>query len=505
MFNVSRYLYEFENFKLDVENPGLWCEGQLVSIPPKVLETLILLVERNGEIVLREELLEKVWKETFVEEGNINYTISLLRKILGEKDLIQTVPKKGYRFIGKIEKVLNADKQESSEQSPISDITSPNFVQLTPSKTRKTFRWAAILTVLTVILGFAVVAFRSKNEVIAKPSGEQISSNSRPETVEALQFYTRGKMILDDRDAEKRGERAIEEFQKAVTLDPTLAVAHSGLAEGLVSLAVAANGAKAKDFYSKAKIAVNRAIVLDENLAEAYTTRGLIRRNCDWDFKGADKDYRRATELKPNFALARVLYAHLLSPLGRQDEAIAEINKAYLIDPISEVVLASQFAVLEARGEYSLAISKAEEFLQINPDNSFANRALGTFLFHTGEYQRVIEIGEKIISKTPNRKPFVWLSLLSASYLKLNQLEKSQELLKELETEAENNSKARHSLAMNYAESNQIEKAIEALQKGFDDHEERMIWIKIEPRFSNLRSNKDFQTIVEKMNLNLTE
>jgi DNA-binding winged helix-turn-helix (wHTH) protein/Flp pilus assembly protein TadD len=504
MFNHSKHLYEFGNFKLDVENPGLWSEGQLVSIPPKVLETLILLVERNGEIVLREELLETVWKETFVEEGNINYTISQLRKIIGEKDLIQTVPKKGYRFLGKIERVVNAERNELPEQDAILKLSSSNFPQLPSLQTPKRGRWLASLIILSVILGITAVAIRSKNDGIVTSTVDQKSNESRPETVEALQFYTRGKMILDDRDGEKRGERAIEEFQKAVTLDPTLAVAHAGLAEGLVSLAVASSGAKANDFYAKSKIAVNRAIALDENLAEAYTTRGLIRRNSDWDFKGAEEDYLRATELKPNYALAHTRYAHLLSPLGRQDEAIAEINKAYLLDPLSEAVLISQFAVLEARGEYDLAISRAEEFLTVNPQNPPAQRGLGIFLYHTGEYQKVIEIGEKIVNKTPDRKPFAWLSLLAASYQKSGQPDKAGELLAELETQAENNSKARYALAMNYAENNQIEKAIEALQKCFNDHEEKMVWLKVEPRFSNLRSNKDFQAIVEKMNFKTT-
>ncbi len=497
MFNSPRHLYEFENFKLDAENPSLWCEGQLVSIPPKVLETLILLVERNGEIVSRDELLEKVWKETFVEEGNINYTISQLRKILGEKNLIQTVPKHGYRFLGTI-KIISTNSNPKKDESSISVETETS--QPIANKPPNKFRWAILVAFLLGILFVTIFAFRSNKQEI-KSANEQTSGETRPETVEALHIYQRGKMILEDRDTEKKGERAVEEFQRAITLDPTLAIAYSGLAEGLVSLAVAANGTKSDDFYAKAKTAVNKAIILDENLAEAYSTRGLIKRNFDWDWKAAEADFIRATELKPNYAIAHIHYAHLLSVLGRQDEALAEINKAYLLDPLSEIVLASQFAVLEARGEYNEGIKKAEEFLSVNPDNTFGKRGLGTFLYHKGEYTKVIEIGETILGKATKRKPFAWLSLVAASYQKTNQPDKADALLKELETLSETDSKPLYSLAMNYAESNRIDDAIAALEKCFQAHEERMIWLNIEPRFANLRTDARFQGLLQKMKL----
>ncbi len=498
MFNDSRHLYEFENFRLDAENSSLWCEGELVSIPPKVLETLILLVERNGEIVSRDELLEKVWKETFVEEGNINYTISQLRKILGEKNLIQTVPKHGYRFLGKIG-IVSTNLNPKNTEIPISVKT--ETYQLNLNKPKSKFRWAILAAFLLGILFVTIFAFRSNKQEI-KSATEQTSGETRPATVEALHIYQRGKMILEDRDTEKKGERAVEEFQRAITLDPTLAIAYSGLAEGLVSLAVAANGKQSDDFYAKAKMAVNKAIVLDENLAEAFATRGLIKRNFDWDWKGAEADFIRATELKPNYALAHIHYAHLLSVLGRQDESLAEINKAYLLDPLSEIVLASQFAVLEARGEYDEGIKKAEQFLSVNPDNTFVKRGLGTFLYHKGEYARVIEIGEKVLEKATRRKPFAWLSLVAASYQKMNQLDKADALLKELELQSESDSKPLYSLAMNYAEANRIDDAIAALEKCFQVREERMIWLNIEPRLVNLRTDGRLMALVQKMKLN---
>ncbi len=108
--------YAFDEFVLDTEAPTLWREGKTVSIFPKALEILVLLVRKHGEIVSRDELLETVWRDTFVEESNITYTISLLRKALGERAkgrLIQTLPKRGYRFTADVRPVAGPDPLRS--------------------------------------------------------------------------------------------------------------------------------------------------------------------------------------------------------------------------------------------------------------------------------------------------------------------------------------------------------------------------------------------------------
>jgi len=97
--------YQFGDFRLDSEPPSLWRNESLVPLPPKALEMLLLLVRRRDIIVSREELLDTVSRDTFVEEGNINYTVSLLRKVLDKDDkgrFIQTVPKRGYRFVADV-------------------------------------------------------------------------------------------------------------------------------------------------------------------------------------------------------------------------------------------------------------------------------------------------------------------------------------------------------------------------------------------------------------------
>lgn len=480
MSNKIRSLYEFEGFRLDTENPSLWRGNELVSIPPKALETLILLVRKQGEIVSRNQLLETIWHETFVEESNINYTISLIRKTLGEKDLIQTVPRRGYRFVGEIKDL--SEKQEVSEA-----LTIPSNVS------RKSGPWVLISIFLFSLLFLTSLAFwwRSDEKTLSQQN----------ENAEAMQSYTRGKAILDDRDVQNREEKAIAEFQKAVTIDPASAIAHAGLAEGFSALAVRISGDKGRENYAKAKVAAEKSISLDTNLAEAFEIRGWLKRNADWDFQGAETDLRRAIELKPDFALAHYRLSQTLVSLGKLDEALTEINKAYELNPVSEIISQGRFSIYESRSEHEKALKLAEDFLRENPTNPGAKRAVGTFLYHQNEFDKVIEMGEEVLAKTPERRPFAWLSLLSAAYFQKGNVEKSDEVLKDLIKQSQTETKALYSLAMNYAELNRIDEALSALEKCFAEHEERMVWLKVEPRFANLRKETRFVELARKLKL----
>lgn len=490
---LSNKLYEFEEFRLDAENPSLWRGGELVSISPKALEILILLVEKKGEIVTRENLLETVWKETFVEEGNINYTISLLRKALGDKKFVQTVPRRGYRFVAEVKEVsteIETAQPAISENKDAAQIESKSIVPVQKIKNRRAFLFAAAAAILLLSL----FAFSWKS-----PSESKTKSNLPPKA-DSMQAYKRGMMILNDKDVENRARLAVDELQQAVTLDPTSAIAHAGLAEGLASTAVSMTNEKSAEFYAKAKIAVEKAFLLDENLFEAHLARGWIRRNGDWDWTGAEEDFKRALEINPKSALAHFRYSQLLSNLGRHKEALAEIEKAAAIDPLSEIILSGHYPLLESAGEYDRALKMAQENVQLNSENPFARRALATFQYHTGDYANVIENGDILFQKSGKRN-FAWLSLLAASYLKVGQPEKADEMLRELEAQSRTDKKALYSLAMNYAELGRREEALAALEKCFEMREHRIIWLAVEPRFANLKNEPRFQELLKKMRL----
>jgi TolB-like protein/Flp pilus assembly protein TadD len=331
------------------------------------------------------------------------------------------------------------------------------------------------------------------------PQDAQILSKKSTENVEAFRAYVRGRAILDRRNADSF-EKSSVEFQKAVALDPTFALAYSGLADAFSHRGNTVSWEKASEYYTKSRLYAQKALELDAESAEVYNSLARIKRMHDWDWASAENDFARAIRLNPNFANAHLNYAQMLCFLGRSDEALVEIDRAADINPISPSITVARFAILESRGEYDEALKLAEEFYNFDRENPNAKRALGTFLFHKGEYGRLIETGEQILSKNGEPK-FAWLSLLATAYRRTNQHEKAENALLQLELLSQTDTKALYSLAMNYAEFERDDEAIFALQKCLENREERMVWINVEPRFTNLRADSRFREIVQKMRL----
>lgn len=628
MSDDVKHFYEFGEFRLDAENPSLWRGGKLVPIFPKALDILVLLVRGRGEIITREELLETVWRDTFVEESNITYTVSQLRKALGGNgngNYIQTVPKRGYRFVAEVRTVAD----NGSVMSPTATLPAAIEPEKAPVRwhfisimlvglllaasftlwlgfgdplsrvpaTHRNIRAIAILPLeqlpgserddaLSLALTDSLIArLGSLNRFAVRPlsavrnyegSGQdrikfgemlkvdavlegtlqrsedrlrvnmrlvdvrdgtelwqdsfdasetdffglqdavaiKVSQSLLSELLEtdrlllakrhtdnpdAFQAYIRGRAIFDKKNP-GNAEKAIDEYQKAVALDPTFALAYAGLADALSRQARNLPRERAGEGILKAKAAANKALALDPELAEAYASLGLINRFHEWDWAGAEKNLKRAVELNPNYAYAHLWYAHLLAMVGRTDEALVAATRAIEIDPLTPDVQAGRLAVLEVRGEYAEAAALAREFADFDKQRPLARRGLATFLYHLGDYASVIEICEEDLPKNAGQK-YIWLSLAAAAYRQTGQTAKHDEKLKRLETMSETDTQALYSLAENYAELGRIDEAIAALEKCFETREERMAWIKTEPRFARLRSDPRFQEILRKMNL----
>lgn len=627
MSDKIKQFYEFDGFHLDTETPGLWRDGKLVQIFPKALQILVLLVDKRGEIVSRDELLETVWKDTFVEEANITYTVSLLRKTLDEDDkkhFIQTIPKRGYRFTADVREVVENGTAvvpaETILTKPPKEQIRWHFIGIillgvllltsfavwwnfgdrrglsSVPVTQRHIRTVAILPLKTLTeneqskalsLGLTdslISRLGSLNRFAVRPlssvkgyaetdqdpikfgemlkvdavlegtlqtvenslrvnlrlwdvrDGAQLWQDSfdssdadffnlqdaislkvtqslvfelfekdrelltkrYTDNPEAFRAYIRGRAIMDGKNPDS-AEKAIDEYQKAVALDPAFALAYVGFADAFSRLGFSSSGAQADEFYAKSKAAANKALALDPELAEAYAALAMVERIYDWNWTNAERNFKRAIELNPNYSKAHLWYALLLANLGRGDEALAEIKRASEIDPLSFDVKAGYMPVLEVRGEYTEALALAKETVRFNKANRLGRRALATFSFHLGDYAQVIELSEEELPQKNSQK-FVWLSFLAASYHRTGQAEKSAENLKQLEELSQTDTKALYSLAENYAELGRFDEALEVLEKCFAAREERLMWLKVEPRFANLRSDARFQEILRRMN-----
>ena len=195
----------------------------------------------------------------------------------------------------------------------------------------------------------------------------------------AQQAYLRGRYFWGRRKPDGL-RKAVEYLEEAVRLDPSYALAHAGLADAYVILSGYSLAAQ-HETIPKARRAADRASTLDPTLAEPYATLALIAMNYDWDWAGADRLYRRAIELNPNFATARAWYREYLAFLGRFDEGLTQIQRAHELDPLSLIIATDIGKVLIIARRYDAAVAQLTTVLEMDlhfdPARNWRLSALG--------------------------------------------------------------------------------------------------------------------------------
>ncbi|MCY7348012.1 MAG: tetratricopeptide repeat protein, partial [Pyrinomonadaceae bacterium] len=334
------------------------------------------------------------------------------------------------------------------------------------------------------------------------PQERQLLAKHYTENQEAFQAYLRGRYFFDKRSNEDY-KKAVTEFERAIELDPNYALAYTGLAD-VYAFQSNGNSSNRQEFdtrYEKARAMATKALELDETLAEAHTTLGWIKRIHDWDWEGSEKHFKRALELNPNYVNARQWYALLLSALGRHDEALIEIEKARKLAPLTKIVLSNYAAILINRRDFDEALKMTGELMKIDDDKSNNHRLLTIVYLNMGNDGKVIEIVEKYIAETDNQTVGNYInSNLAVAYHRTGNTAKANEMLKLLEQKAQTDSGTAFRVAMAYSNLGRKDEAFALLRKCFEERDDRMVWLKVEPRFDNLRDDERFKEILRKMN-----
>ena len=340
MTGESSPLFEFGPFQIDTRRRLLSRGGQTVVITPKAFDILSLLVSNHGRIVEKTTILETVWPQTTVEEGNLTVNISMLRRVLGETrkehTYIVTIPGRGYKFV--------ADVQMPAEHAarpvvagadiglPVADVVDAGSPSPWASGTLLRLSNAAsrgrrLLVGSALVLGFALPLLMQA----------QIPSDGRSaENAEARALYLRGRFFLSKRTEEGllKGQRY---FEQAIDRAPGYATAYAGLADTHSMLAyfgVVPTG----QGHAKAKSAALKALSLDPQSPEAHTSLAYIQHRFEWNWSAAERSFQRAISLDPGYPLARHWYASYLNAMGRRDEAITQGRRAELLDPLMPVI-----------------------------------------------------------------------------------------------------------------------------------------------------------------------
>lgn len=453
----------FGNFEADLETGELRREGARIRLQLQPFQVLAALLARPGQLVSRDELRERIWQDgTFVDfERGLNKAVNRLREVLGDSAgaprFIETLPKRGYRFIAPILQraqsiaVLpfqnlsgDADQEHwpdglaselmgrlgslcglrvvsrsstvyfKAHPAPLLEIAKrlnadwivEGSIAVRAGKIRIAVqlvhaRQDGILWATTYQQDLDDV-FRVQSEVARAIALEirarvSLSGARTPQAAgtpksAAFEAYLKGRHFWEKR-TEAGLKTAVRYFKRAVTLEPEYAVAYAGLADsyavqGILGLA------SPRRVFPKAKVEVERALQFDAGLVEAHTTLGHVRMAYDWDWAGAEEAFQRAIQIDPNYAAAHQWYGNLLSIVGRYREAVAELEIARNLDPLSLPVNSLLgFVQMRARN-YERAIEACTNAVELDSGNPFGHWILARVYDACGELSKAAREAE---------------------------------------------------------------------------------------------------------------
>jgi DNA-binding winged helix-turn-helix (wHTH) protein/TolB-like protein/lipopolysaccharide biosynthesis regulator YciM len=650
----SKHVYQFKRFRLDSQERVLFDGNKMVVLAPKLFDTLLALVESGGRILEKDELMKRIWADSFVEENNLNKNISALRKLFGEENFIETIPKRGYRFVAEvkeswenpdslvletststrivIEETDHTDEPEqvfqaitnvtpeiskkeltalktdldtsakrypghlpvtigliallslagyylwptpSASPSPIKSIAVLPFkplvaegrdeslemgtaetlitrlsgikeltvrptsavrkyaaleqdpvaagfeqkvdavldgnIQKTSDRIRVTIRLIRIKDGQTMWAGkfdepladiFALqdsISERVTEAIAVNLSGEEKKRLIRHHTdnSEAYQQYLKGRLFYNQ-FTEESTRKALECYDKALALDPNYALAYAG--KSTLYSSYSGQYLPPLEAMPKAKEAARKALELDEQLAEAHHAMAVIIQWADWDWAGAEKEFKRALELNPNFETARRNYATFLAQQKRFDEAFAEVKEAQKLDPLSLSLTYYLGHLTYLARHYDQAVDHFKAALALNPNYEVARRGLGCALRQKGNYEQAIaELQRSVELNRFDRQ----LSELGHTYAVAGRRDEAMKIVRELETVSKQRYGSPVRIARIYAGLGEKDRVFELLNKGYEDHSDHLLVLGVDPSFDNVRSDPRFTNLLRRIKLEL--
>jgi DNA-binding winged helix-turn-helix (wHTH) protein/TolB-like protein/Tfp pilus assembly protein PilF len=320
------------------------------------------------------------------------------------------------------------------------------------------------------------------------------------EDVDAYEAYLKGRYFLNKQTREDL-EKTIEHFQHAIRLSPDYALAYSGLADVYANRANrAGTSAVREQSYMLAKRAALKAIEIDSDLAEAHASLGFISRSADWDWIESERALKRAIELNPNYPTAHHYYALLLVTLGRMDEGLSEITTAQRLDPLSLLINAdlAEMYIFARRPEQ--AIEVATKSLEM--DRQFLRLQLMLMWAHleAGLLNEAIREGQSI-SETDGRSAMFPMSILGCAFADAGRHSEALQMVEKLIALTDRYSPAFVQAAAVCSRLGEKDRAFELIDKALAIRNDRLLWIKVDPRFDNLRTDQRYETLLRRMNL----
>ena len=477
---------KFGDFRLDVETGELSSKDeQIVKLQQQPTQVLSLLASRPNELVTREEIQKTLWSDdTFVDfEQGVNYCIRQIRTALNDDAktprFVETLPRRGYRFIAKVENLNgNSTFQNTQTESEI-EIKS------------ETFRYIAYATAILLILflGTALVwNFVSTNDSVGL-----ISRNP-----EAQDAFLKGKYLFEKSDDESI-RQSLDFFDQAIHADEKFAVAYAARADAFHQTGVFGN-AKTTEVFPKAKADAIRAIEINENIAEAYATLGSIAFRYDWNFSEAENYFKKAFEINPNSANALHDYAWFLTSQSRFEEAVEAIEKAQKLEPTSPRINIDVGWIYARARRYDKALAQMKRTLDLEPQNVAAQQCLECAYFNKGMFAESVKNALDLMKH---------YGATEEELAKIREVEPQKGMhrveewrLKRMEIEAKEKYIPTYYFAVQSAAVGDQEKAFRYLEKSFQERDSALVMLKVEQVWDKFRDDPRYQEMLIKIGLN---
>jgi TolB-like protein/DNA-binding winged helix-turn-helix (wHTH) protein len=329
---------------------------------------------------------------------------------------------------------------------------------------------------------------------LAPPHGGR-STNEYAPNPDAYELYLKGRFYLNQRTFAEIDE-STEYFQRSVEKDPGFALGYAGLADSYVAKAIQSP----QDFYPKAKAAASRALELDDDLPEAHAALGAEKADFEYDWQGAEQEFKRAIELNPNYAEAHFRYAWTyLTPLGRSEQAIEEMKKALQLDPFSRIYNTVFGLTYFYARKYSEAEEQFKKAIELNPDFFVTHYHFAWLYSQVGQYPNAIAeltkgrllAGDARVKIAASQEVALRKAVATGGARGFwQQIQSEEEQIGEFD------------MPQVYARLGEKEKALAELERNYEERRSLGTLLNVDPAFDSLHSDQRFGDLVRRMGLN---
>jgi DNA-binding winged helix-turn-helix (wHTH) protein/TolB-like protein len=318
---------------------------------------------------------------------------------------------------------------------------------------------------------------------------KKLLSKRYTENAEANELYQKGRFFWNKRTIEGLNKGA-EYFERAIAIDQKFALAYAGLADSYALLDLYGN-LQSGDIFEKARIAAGTALRLDDSLAEAHASLAYVDCYHDWNWAGAEQEFKRAISANPNYATAHQWYAEYLFYMARFDEAIAEINRAHELDPVSLSISTEMGSPYYYMRQYDTALEKYTEAHEMDSGFPLAVYCMALCYGQKSEFNQAIALlgrGKDGHSPTAAVGYFYGMS---------GQTREGHQVLSDL---MKKDFPPTH-IARVFAGLGEKEQALAWLERAIDQRDERAVMLKVDPHFDSLRSDPRFRNLLGRLGL----